>query len=397
MSSTAVQRAVVGSVSALTAGSVLGVAATQPHSIASGLVDLAALIVVGSSTNPTGSGVEDFYGGKFKPADPNDIVVVNFLSGPTGIEDALTGNNDVVLASGWGASNASHVLVTDDSPNVEKALWVLDNNLNIPNGGFATRYPGFSRLVLIDPTPTPTDAGATVIETRYEYDINSDAPGYPLNAVATANSLVAYLDGHEHQSDVVLPVDEQGNVIDQNGNPVPCPSTCTVHTANGPVYIEKVGDVTYVTYPTDGLPLVQPLRALPGGDVLADAIEPALTAVVNYGYPDNNPIGDPNQSQPAGFVPSAPETKQFVANFTAGVRQGIQNAGSDLSSAASSPLTTQSPTTTQPKPQINVAKNSPIFRPGGDFNSAVADAVKHVPGGGKAGGVTQSSKTSGKS
>ena len=39
------------------AASVVGLAATQPNSISASLVDLTALIVVGSSTNPTGAGV----------------------------------------------------------------------------------------------------------------------------------------------------------------------------------------------------------------------------------------------------------------------------------------------------------------------------------------------------
>ena len=48
--------------------SVVGVAVTQPASISASLVDLAALIVVGSSTNPSGAGVADFFDGKFRDA-----------------------------------------------------------------------------------------------------------------------------------------------------------------------------------------------------------------------------------------------------------------------------------------------------------------------------------------
>jgi hypothetical protein len=47
------------------ATSVVGVAATQRASISAPLVDLAALIVVGSSTHPDGSGNEDFFQGMF--------------------------------------------------------------------------------------------------------------------------------------------------------------------------------------------------------------------------------------------------------------------------------------------------------------------------------------------
>jgi PE-PPE domain-containing protein len=219
-------------------------------------VDLAALIVVGSSTHPSGSGNENLYQGKFIPAD-GDIVHVNFFSGPAGIEQALrdhVGENNVVLASGWGASNASHVLATNRTdPNVTSALWVLDNNLNNPNGGFATRYPLFSRLVGIDPTPTPTDTGAPVVDVRYEYDINSDAPAYPLNVVAMANSVVAYLYGHLNQANLELPVNADGSPT--------CATPCTVTTSDGTVvHLEKVGSVTYVTYETKSLPLLRPIR-----------------------------------------------------------------------------------------------------------------------------------------
>ena len=79
------------------ATSVAGVAATQPASISTSPVDLAALIVVGSSTNWDGAGVEDFFHGKFNDpiyTGPNgdDITYVNFFTGPLGIKAALEAN-----------------------------------------------------------------------------------------------------------------------------------------------------------------------------------------------------------------------------------------------------------------------------------------------------------------
>ena len=104
------------------ATSVAGVAATQPASISTSLVDLAALIVVGSSTNPSGAGVEDFFQGKFNDpiyTGPNgdDITYVNFFTGPLGIKAALeanAGEPNAILASGWGAANASLLLLSKD-------------------------------------------------------------------------------------------------------------------------------------------------------------------------------------------------------------------------------------------------------------------------------------------
>jgi hypothetical protein len=359
------------------ATSVVGLAATQPQSISTIAADLTAAIVVGSSTNPTGAGVADFYGGRYSNGDYGDVVVVNFFEGPAGIEQALRANAgdgkpDVVLASGWGASNASQVLAANpNDPVITNTLWVLDNNLNIPNGGFATRYPVFSRLVLIDPTPTPTTTDATVIQTRYQYDINSDAPAYPGNPVAMANSLAAYLQGRD-KSNVQLPVEANGDIgcdgctVESTGT-----DTWTVTLKDGTTAdVKKVGKTTYVTYRTDTLPLVAPLRDNGGvlGNTLADAVEPALTAVVNYGYPDNNPIGDPNELKPGGLVPTAQETTTFLGNFSAGVQDGVGSLGGNSLSTTSNtgPLTGQSvpPAPMTSNPLTNVLRTSPMFKPG---------------------------------
>ena len=60
-----VGRVAMGIAAVGVATSIAGVAATQPASLSASLVDLTALIVVGSSTHPTGAGNEDFFQGKF--------------------------------------------------------------------------------------------------------------------------------------------------------------------------------------------------------------------------------------------------------------------------------------------------------------------------------------------
>ena len=96
-----------------TAAAVGSVAATQPQSVASTPVELAALVVVGSSTNPTGDGIREFYGGKFEPED-GQVTTVNFWTGPPGIYQGIAQNiaddDTVVLSSGWGAANVSLLL-----------------------------------------------------------------------------------------------------------------------------------------------------------------------------------------------------------------------------------------------------------------------------------------------
>ena len=83
----------MGAASVGVAMSVVGVTATQPGAF----VDLAALIVVGSSTHPDGSGNEAFFQGKFNNpiytgVHGDDVVHVNFLAGPAGINQALQAN-----------------------------------------------------------------------------------------------------------------------------------------------------------------------------------------------------------------------------------------------------------------------------------------------------------------
>lgn len=315
-----------------TVAAVGGVAVAEPDLVASTMYDLTALIVEGSSTNPTGAGIEDFYRGQF--AEGQDTVAVNFLSGPFGVYDALAENADdddnVVLSSGWGAANVSLLLsYLDATGNPDAvpgdAVYVLDNNVARPNGGFGTRYPAFG-LIGVNPLPTPTSPGVPVIDVGYEYDINGNTPAYALNGVAMANSLMAYFDRRLNQGNLDLPVSvtDDGEVVVRPGCEVRC------QTADGWVRIERTGDTTYVSYEADDLPLTRPLRRY-GGEVgvrIADAIDPALRTVVDYGYPDNDPLANPGSYKPVGLVPTLRETQKFAEDFTAGVRDGLATLNS---------------------------------------------------------------------
>ena len=144
---------------------------------------------------------------------------VNFFTGPAGIYQALqanAGEPNAVVASGWGAANASLLLRqmdAQDDPILKQTLFVLDNDVAMPDGGFGTRYPWFA-LIGVNPLPTPsvTDA-AGVVEVGYEYDYNSNAPADVWNLLAAVNSLVAYLYRHLNQAELNLPVDEYGKPI----------------------------------------------------------------------------------------------------------------------------------------------------------------------------------------
>ncbi len=235
--------------------------------------------------------------------------VVPFFLGPQGIVTAVDRNRAdqggvAVLSSGWGAGQASTALGlmhdADDPALQNVRLMVLDNNTNRAGGGFWTSYPTLAPLLLTSAQPTPDDTPVPVVDTAYEYNINSDAPTYPLNVVADANSLMAYLYDYGGQAGAPMPPEALQP---------PAPGAQHYHYVVAPdgsiaETIPVDGNITYVTFRSDGLPLLRPLRSVPGGNVVADALEPAATALVNAGYQDGAPIPrDPGVTRPAALMP----------------------------------------------------------------------------------------------
>ncbi|MBX7456402.1 PE-PPE domain-containing protein [Mycolicibacterium sp. 3033] len=335
------------------AATVGGVAAVQPTALSALPVDLTALIVVGSSTHPDGSGNENFFGGLFNQAPYNpggqpgpDLVGVPFGGGPAAIDTALqahSGEANAVLASGWGAANASVVLSRLDrhqDPALPSTVFVLDNNVSRPDGGFGTRYPWFS-LIGVNPFPSPADtAAAAVVDIAYQYNYNSNAPADLLNLVAHVNSLVAYLYGYREQDQIDLPVDNEGRptvscggantcaVLASGAAALPC-SDARCDAPDGDrvtAYVTTRGNTTYVTYTTEELPLARLIRdVVPFGDAIADVSEPLLKVIVDSAYYDNNPIpSDPSRYRPARLVPTVGEIAETVAKVPGAVRGGLK-------------------------------------------------------------------------
>ena len=342
------------------AAAVGGVAATQPASISASLVDLTALIVVGSSTHPDGTGNENFFGGKFNQAPYNpggqpgpDLISVDFRGGPAAINDALqanSGEDNAILASGWGAANASLLLMrldNDDDPALPTTVFVLDNNVSRPDGGFGTRYPWFA-LIGVNPFPSPTDTSAkAVVDIAHQYNYNSNAPADLFNLLAHINSLVAYLYGYRNQDEIDLPVDVDGTstvscgdantcaVLAGGGDALPCDDArCEIPAGERVVaYVTTRGNTTYVTYTTDELPLARLIRdVVPFGDAIADLTEPLLRLIVDSAYYDGNPIpSDPSRYRPARLMPSLGELATTVSKVPGAIHEGLE-ALSDNSS-----------------------------------------------------------------
>ena len=343
-----------------TAIAVGGVAATQPASISAPLVDLAALIVVGSSTHPEPAGNEGFFGGKFNQAPYNpgsELIPIDFRGGTTAIELALqenSGEANAVLASGWGAANASLVLSRLDragDPALPTSLFILDNNVSRPDGGFGTRYPLFA-LIGVNPFPSPADTAAkAVVDIAYQYNYNSNAPADLLNLVAHVNSLVSYLYGYREQSGIELPVDVDGNptvscggantcaVLAGGADALPCnDARCTVPAGERVVaYVTTRGNTTYVTYTTDELPLTRLIRDV-FGDTVADASAPLLKLIVDSAYYDGNPISsDPSRYRPARLMPSLSELISTASKVPAAIREGLETLSDNNSQQRSVP------------------------------------------------------------
>jgi hypothetical protein len=354
------------------ATSIAGVAATQPALLSAPLVDLAALIVVGSSTHPDGSGNENFFQGKFNAPPYNtsgtDIIHVNFFTGPWGINQALqdnAGETNAILSSGWGAANASLLLMqlqAQHDPSLAQTVFILDNNVARPNGGFGTRYPWFA-LIGVNPFPTPTDTdAAALVDTGYEYDYNSNAPADVWNVVADVNSLVAYLYRHLNQDQLDLPVNVDGSPkytcgsantcgITDNGQVLECPDAqCGTVPAGDRVamYVTQRGNTTYVTYTSNGLPLANLIRDVVPvfGNFIADLTEPLLKLIVDFAYPGGNPIpADPSKYEPARLFPPPTEIASTIAKIPGAIQQGLEavtSGGSTTSTTSTTTLTANS-------------------------------------------------------
>lgn len=362
----------IGAAAVGVAASVGAVAVTQPASISASLLDLAALIVVGSSTNPTGEGVEDFYGGKFRDpmytgADGTDIVRVNFREGPAGIKAALdenAGEQNAVISSGWGAANASLLLLTQD-PAYANTVFILDNDVARPDGGFGTRYPWFA-LIGVNPIPTPSEVPAqAAVNVGYQYDYNSNAPSYVLNPFSAVNSLAAYLNTRLNQAEIDLPVNADGTpsvtcnantcAITESGAVLDCPDArCSSPGDRITAYVTTRDNTTYVTYTTDELPLTTLIRTYLG-DYVADVLDPVLELLVNFGYYEGNPIpSDPSAYRPGAFLPSSADIRTTIAKIPETIERTFAAVVAPLQSSNLPAANIIEPTTgmTEAKPSI---------------------------------------------
>ncbi|WP_231992556.1 PE-PPE domain-containing protein [Mycobacterium sp. 1164985.4] len=260
-------------------------------------VELVALVTPANSTSQIFAGTT-YYGTDWTTKYGEQHVVPFFL-GPQGIKNAIIEHRTDptktgVVSSGWGAGQTGTALSQMTKPEKSNVAFViLDNNANRAGGGFWTTYAPFAPLLATSAEPTPKDLEVPALDVAYEYNINSSAPVDPLNPFAVGNSLAAYLYGYGAQSNTVIPDEVMKDAQESDSNPGEHYAYVVDSQGNILNKTKLPGSrTTYVTVESEDLPLTRPLRLLPGGDIVADAIDPTVTQLVNAGYNDGKGLPD---------------------------------------------------------------------------------------------------------
>lgn len=176
-------------------------------------------------------------------------------------------------------------LPPDMRPSPADLSFMLMGNPDNPNGGL------FSRFTFNIPILEFASYGATPADTPYpttiytaQYDAIAHFPQYPLNIFSTLNALAGNVFVHPYYSKFAA---------DQVQS--------AVQLAASPGYYDNGGVTEYFMFPTQNLPLLEPLRAVPlVGAPLAELAQPVLRVFVDMGY---NPNGYADYPTPAQLWP----------------------------------------------------------------------------------------------
>jgi hypothetical protein len=198
-----------------------------------------------------------------------------------------------------------------------------------PNGGFFARFPGFpAGQPLQLPALGLTLYGATPSNTIYptniytlEYDGWADFPQYPINFISDANAFLGIAFVHGAYPSL---------------NPSALPPGYNIQTLPTSPGYTGVTNYYMITTP-NGLPLLEPLRLIPGiGNPLADLLQPDLTVIVNLGYGNPNfgySTGPADVQTYFGLFPHV--SQQLIAqDLIAGAHQGTTAFVSDIHAEA---------------------------------------------------------------
>ncbi len=199
------------------------------------------------------------------------------------------------------------------TPSPLPVSFVLTGDPMNPNGGLWERFAGlsFPSLGLTFYGATPANDFPTAIYTL-EYDGGADFPRYPIDLLADLNAVAGIYYVHGQYLSL---------------SPTQIASAVTLPT-QGPT------QTTYYMIPTQNLPILEPLRAVPVvGNPLADLLQPDMKVLVNLGYGDpayGYSTSPANVPTPFGLFPQI-DPQTVLADLMTGTGQGIGNAVSDIS------------------------------------------------------------------
>lgn len=206
--------------------------------------------------------------------------------------------------------------------------FTLVGNPSNPNGGLLTRFPGLrlpSLGIDLFGVATPDNSFPTRIYT-IEYDGFGGFPQYPLNVVSDINAFLGIIELHGRYP--FLSAQELASAVQL---------TNTV----GPVQTQ------YFVVPTENLPILSPLRAIPIiGHPLAALIEPDMRVIVNLGYGSTTHGWSPDPPNvPTGFgvIPPVPPG-EIISALAQGTQLGINDFAHELSLIDASDFTALIPT-----------------------------------------------------
>lgn len=253
---------------------------------------------------------------------------ISLARGVTELNNAI--NQALATAAGQPVSvlgySQSAIIASLEMPNLAAAgvhanqmFFTLLGDPANPNGGLLARFPGlsFPSLGVTFGTSTPSNLFPTSIYSL-EYDGFADFPRYPIDIFSDLNALAGIVFVHG-----TYPTLDPAHIAQA----FLLPGSENLGTPNSMT--------NYYMIPTENLPLLTPLRAIPFlGNPLADLIQPDLKAIVNWGYGDPNfgfSTSPANVQTPFGFLPPLSATAQLGPLLASGTQQGITAFANDIS------------------------------------------------------------------
>lgn len=190
--------------------------------------------------------------------------------------------------------------------------FVLISNPNRPNGGVLMRFHGltipFLGITMDGASPTDSCVDGTchlpTVDIAQQYDaLGGDFPIYPLNLLATANSIAAYLMLHGNMP--YVPVGDPATDLRYQG---------------------QYGDTEYYLVGADIVPLLQPLQQLGVPRPLLLALDEPLRVLIETAYRRDISPGAPTPAQLLPIVNPVSLVLNLLASVPVGLDDAIEEA-----------------------------------------------------------------------